>query len=422
MTPSLRLAVRISGAIALGVVVGEVCHLECPTPERARDLAEYFSLASDTFLRLIKMVVAPLVFSTLASGMAAIGVGPSVARIAARTLLCFVVGGLASLAIGLCVANVLCPGAEVGLPILQSEVTGFANSGELTLRAFVTRAVPVSVFEALATNSILQIVVFAAFVGMGISAVGQRAAPLLRGLDAVTVVMLKITDRIVRAAPLAAFAALAAIVTTRGAAVLVIFGKLLGCFYFALLLLWMAICTAAYLVLGRRALTLLRSIRDPVLLAFATASSEAALAPTLEQLNRIGLPQRIVGFVIPMGLSFNTCGSMLYCAFAISFLAQAYGIPQTIPQQLAAMLVLMMASKGLAGVPRASLVVVSAVLPQLGIPTAGMAMLVGVDQLLDMGRTATNVAGNAVTTALIARWEGSRICAATGSPPDRGSG
>jgi Na+/H+-dicarboxylate symporter len=406
VTSASRLAARIFGAISLGVAFGELFHLKCPTPERAQEVADYLSLVSDTFLRLIRMIVAPLVFSTLASGVAAIGSGPGVARIGVRTLTWFIGAGLVSLVIGLCMANVLHPGTAMRLPLGDAETALMVNHGDFSVRAFLLHAVPVSLFDAMSTNSILQIVVFALFMGVAISGVGEPAAPLVRGLDATVIVMLRITSYVIRAAPIAAFAALAAVVTTRGVTVLLTFGKLLGGFYVALLILWMVIGAVAYFVLGKQALSLFRCIREPTLVAFATASSEAALAQTLEQLQRIGLPRRIVGFVVPMGFSFNTCGSMMYCAFAVAFLAQAYGIAQTLEQQVATLLVLMLASKGLAGVPRASLIVVAAALPQLGLPTAGIALLLGVDQLLDMGRTATNIVGNAVATAVIAKGEG----------------
>jgi Na+/H+-dicarboxylate symporter len=261
-------------------------------------------------------------------------------------------------------------------------------------------------FEAMADNEILQIVVFSLFVGVAITAVGEKAAPLVRGIEALVSVMLQITDYVMRVAPIAVFAAVAGTVTERGPAILGTFGYFMGSFYIGLILLWIILLGAAFLMIGPRVTQLIRYIREPLILAFSTASSEAAYPRTLEALDRFGVPRRIASFVLPLGYSFNLDGSMLYMTFATIFIAQAYGIDLTIGQEITMLLVLMVTSKGVAGVPRASLVVIAATLAFFNIPEAGLLLILAVDHFLDMGRSATNVVGNAVAAAVVAKWEG----------------
>ncbi len=407
MTRSSRLTTRILWGMTLGIVVGYVSHRFVTDAGHAAALADYFSIVTDLFLRLIRMIIAPLVFSTLAVGVAHMGGGSSIGRIGTRTILWFVGASLVSLLLGLFIVQLLQPGA--GLALTASITTGAppaVGTGDLGLKTFVTHLVPRSIFEALANNEILQIVVFSVFLGVALAAAGERASPLLRGIEALVAVMLKITDYVMRAAPFAVFAAVAAVVTTRGLDILLTYGKFIGSFYLALLTLWLLLGAAAYAVLGRPALTLFSYLREPLLLAFATASSEAAYPKTLEQLDRFGVPERISSFVLPLGYSFNLDGSTMYCTFALLFIAQAFGIPLTFAQQVTMLLLLMVTSKGMAGVPRASLVVIAAALPRFNLPESGLLLILGVDQFLDMGRSATNVVGNSVATAVVAKWEG----------------
>ena len=259
--------------------------------------------------------------------------------------------------------------------------------------------------EAMATNEILQIVVFSLFVGVAITAVGERAAPLVKAFEALVAVMLQITDYVMRVAPLAVFAAVAGTVAERGPSIIGTFGYFMGSFYLGLILLWAILIGAAFLIVGPRVKLLLRYIREPILLAFSTASSEAAYPRTLEALDRFGVPPRIASFVLPLGYSFNLDGSMMYMTFAVIFIAQAYGIDLTLGQEITMLLVLMITSKGVAGVPRASLVVIAATLAFFDIPEAGLLLILGVDHFLDMGRSATNVVGNAVASVVVAKWE-----------------
>jgi len=260
--------------------------------------------------------------------------------------------------------------------------------------------------DAMASNSILQIVVFSLFHGVAITAVGEPARPLVRAMEGLAKVMLQVTDYVMRFAPVAVFAAVSATIAERGPAILGTYGYFMGSFYFGLVLLWAVLIGAAFLVVGSRARLLIRYIRDPIVLAFSTASSEAAFPRTLEALDRFGVPPRIASFVLPLGYSFNLDGSMMYMTFASIFIAQAYGIDLSLGQEIAMLLTLMITSKGIAGVPRASLVVITATLSQFNIPEAGILLVLAIDHFLDMGRSATNVVGNAVASVVVAQWEG----------------
>jgi Na+/H+-dicarboxylate symporter len=266
--------------------------------------------------------------------------------------------------------------------------------------------VPSSIIDGMAKNEILQIVIFSLFFGTAAAAVGERAKPMIAAIDGVAHVMLKVTGYVMNLAPIAVFAAVTAIVAKSGVGVLSIYGIFMGEFYIGMGLLWVVLSIIGFLFLGPRVFNLLREVREPTLLAFSTASSEAAFPKTLEGLERFGVRNRLAAFVLPIGYSFNLDGSMMYCTFATVFIAQAYGIEMPLGTQIVMMFVLMLTSKGIAGVPRASLVVIAATLSQFQIPEAGLLLLIGIDHFLDMGRSATNVIGNAIATAVVAKWEG----------------
>jgi Na+/H+-dicarboxylate symporter len=277
---------------------------------------------------------------------------------------------------------------------------------KFTVKGFITHIFPASIAEAMANNEILQIVVFSAYFGVALAALGDRVRKLVELIEQLVQVMLKITGYVMLLAPVAVFAAIAAVVTTQGLGILLSYGRFIGGFYLSLGVLWVALLALGFLVVGRRMGALVPLLREPVLLAFSTASSEAAYPKTLAQLGRFGVSDRISSFVLPLGYSFNLDGSMMYCTFATLFIAQAYGITLTLGQEVSMLLMLMVTSKGMAGVPRASLVVIAATLAQFGIPEAGLALILAVDQFLDMGRSATNVIGNSVATVVVASWEG----------------
>ena len=405
-----RFTVLIVVGMALGLAAGAGVHAAAPS--HAQAWADGFSLLTTIFLRLIKMIIAPLVLATLAAGIAHMGQGAAVGRIGARAIGWFVGAGVVSLLIGMAMAELIRPGAGVALPTVAAPLAGVATS--LSPATFIEHVVPASVVDAMAKNEILPIVVFATFLGLAIAAVGEAARPLLAGLEALAAVMLRITGYVMRLAPVAVFAALAAVTATQGLGVVFVYARFVGGFYLALAVLWLALVGAGALVVGvARARGLFAAVRQPALLAFSTATSEAAYPRTLEALERFGVPNRIAAFVLPLGYSFNLDGSMMYCTFASLFIAQAYGVHLDLGQRALMLLIFLVTSKGIAGVPRASLVVIAATLPYFRIPEAGLVLVLGADHLLDMGRSATNVVGNSVAAAVVARWEG-----ALGPPRD----
>jgi Na+/H+-dicarboxylate symporter len=287
-------------------------------------------------------------------------------------------------------------------------VTGHADlaTSSLTLKDFVTHLVPASIVDGMAKNEILQIVVFSLFFGLAAAAVGKKAEPMIDVVDGVAHVMLKVTGYVMQFAPVAVFAAVSGIIAKEGLIVLKTYGVFMAEFYFGIAVLWGLLIAAGFLFLGKRIFALLTEVRGPTILAFSTASSEAAFPKTLEGLERFGVRNRIAAFVLPIGYSFNLDGSMMYCTFAAVFIAQAYGIELSMGTQISMMAVLMLTSKGMAGVPRASLVVIAATLSQFNIPEAGLVLLLSIDHFLDMARSATNVIGNSIATAVVAKWEG----------------
>ncbi|MCK6396129.1 dicarboxylate/amino acid:cation symporter [Zoogloea sp.] len=396
----------IFAALILGILVGYVCNQAAPTPEAAKEIAGYFGIITDIFLRLIKMIIAPLVFATLVSGLANIGDSKTVGRIGSKALGWFIGASLVSLTVGLIFANLLQPGHALNMALPEAGAATNLKTGALNLKDFITHVFPKSIVEAMAGNSVLQILVFSVFFGLALGNLHSQAArSLVQTMDEVVHVMLKVTDYVMRFAPLGVFAAVAAVVTTQGLGMLSVFGKLLASFYIALAVLWTILIGAGYAVLGREVFRLIKLVRSPMLLGFSTASSESAYPKLMEQLEKFGVKNRITGFVLPLGYSFNLDGSMLYTGFAALFVAQAYGIPMSLGEQITMLLVLMVSSKGVAGVPRSSLVVVAAVLPMFHLPEAGLLLIMGIDHFLDMGRTATNVLGNAIATAAVAKWE-----------------
>jgi Na+/H+-dicarboxylate symporter len=327
-------------------------------------------------------------------------------RVGIRAVAWFILASLVSLTLGLILVNLLQPGVGLDLPIPPATAASGVEASGFSLKDFVTHLVPASIFEAMSTNEILPIVIFSIFIGVAITAVGERARPLVRGVEALVAVMLQVTDYVMRFAPFAVFTAVASAIAEEGPEILFTFGKFVGSFYLGLAILWILLIAAAFVIVGPRTRHLVRYIRDPIVLAFSTASSEAAYPRTLEALDRFGVPPRIASFVLPLGYSFNLDGSMMYMTFATIFIAQAYGIDLTLGQEITMLLVLMITSKGMAGVPRASLVVIAATMAMFNIPEAGLLLILAVDHFLDMGRSATNVVGNAVASSVVARWEG----------------
>jgi Na+/H+-dicarboxylate symporter len=373
----------------------------------ARDKkVEPFSLLADIFLRLIKMIVAPLVFTTLVVGVAKLGDISAVGRIGGKTLLWFLSASLISLVLGMVMVNLFEPGKAMHLPLPVENETGIQAVG-LSLKTFLYHVFPSSVIEAMAKNEILQIVVFSLFFGIATAAIGEQGKIVIKAMDAVAHVILKVTVYVMNLAPVAVFGAMAAIVAKQGLGILTTYSIFIGEFYFSLLLLWAILIMAGFAIIRGRVVELIRRVKEPILLAFSTASSEAAFPKTMDELQRFGCKDKIVSFVLPLGYSFNLDGSMMYMTFASLFIAQSYGIELPVATQISMLLVLMVTSKGIAGVPRASLVVIAGTLATFNIPEAGLALLLGIDPLLDMGRSATNVVGNSIATAVVSKWENS---------------
>ncbi len=362
-------------------------------------------ILTDIFLRLIKMIIAPLVFTTLTVGIAKMGDSKTVGRIGFKTLGWFMMASLFSLSLGLVMVTLLQPGVGLELAVPETTAPTGIAAGAITLKDFVTHAIPKSVVEAMANNEILQIVVFSLFFGLAAASLGERAKPVVKLLASTADIMLKVTGFVMMFAPLAVFAAIAAMVAKEGVGILSTYGTFMVQFYVSIGALWLGLIAMGAFFLRGRILHLLRMIREPALLAFSTASSEAAYPKTLERLEHFGCSKRIASFVLPMGYSFNLDGSMMYCTFATLFIAQAYGIELSFAQQITMLLLLMVTSKGMAGVPRASLVVIAATLSQFHIPEAGILLLLGIDHFLDMGRSATNVLGNAIAASVVAQSE-----------------
>ena len=406
MKKKMPAAGLILAALVLGIIVGYMIFVSYPDKKSAAQIAGYVSILADVFLRLIKMLIGPLVFSTLVVGIAHMGDAASVGRVFAKSLGWFITASLVSLLLGMLLANLLQPGHNLGLPLPDIGTSANLATAKFTLKDFVTHLVPKSFAEAMANNEILQIVVFSMFFGVALAALGEKGKTLVAAIDELAHVMLTITGYVMKLAPLAVFAAMAATVAVNGLEILLRFAVFMGDFYFGLILLWGLLVLAGFAFLGPRVFKLLKLIKEAFMLSFATASSEAAYPKIIDALDRFGVKRKISSFVMPMGYSFNLDGSMMYCTFATLFIAQAYGVELSLGTQLTMLLILMLTSKGMAGVPRASLVVIAATLNQFNIPEAGLLLILGVDTFLDMGRSATNAVGNSIATAVVAKWEG----------------
>lgn len=401
-----RLTVYILIAMALGVGVGYFIH-ENSSPEFIKKFSDNIKLLTTIFLRLVQMIIAPLVFCTLVVGIAKLGDLKTVGRVGGKALLWFISASLASLLLGMVLVNLFKPGAV----IYRNEDAAGANeligkTQEFSLAKFVEHVFPKSVFEAMANNEILQLVVFSIFFGVAATALHDYAKPVVKALDAASHIILKMVGYVMSFAPLGVFGAIAAVIATKGLGVFVFYGQYLLYFLIGIVLLWVLLLSVGFLILGKRVRTLLKRIAQPLLIAFSTTSSEAVFPKLTEELERFGCKDKVVSFILPLGYSFNLDGSMMYMTFASLAIAQAYGIQMDAGTQLTMLLVLMLTSKGIAGVPRASLVVVTATCAMFKIPPEGIALILPIDHFCDMFRTATNVVGNALATSVVSKWEG----------------
>lgn len=396
-------------AMISGILIGWVCHYAL-TPLQSTNIASYFKIITDVFLRLIKMIIAPLVFATIVSGIISMGKSTSLGSITLKAMSWFIGASLISLLLGMGLANLFQPGAGMNLIIPKEAVDVGVSATSLSLQTFITHIFPRSFAEAMANNEILQILIFAIFFGSALAYVQHQSEATLIGkiVDELCRVMFRITDYVMALAPIAVFAAIASAITVQGPQLIIDYSIFIGEFYIGLFILWTILIGFGYIFLKKDIFRLMRFVREPTMLAFATASSESAYPKTMDALNKFGVPKRITSFVLPLGYSFNLDGSMMYMAFAVLFIAQAYNIDLSFGQQALILFTLMITSKGIAGVSRASIVVIASTLAMFKLPEAGILLILAIDQFLDMGRTATNVIGNSIATAVIARTEGDK--------------
>ncbi|MEG0278013.1 MAG: dicarboxylate/amino acid:cation symporter [Morganella sp. (in: enterobacteria)] len=402
---SKSLTTWIVVALFFGVIVGFALN-NLATAEFNQQYSADISIVTDIFLRLIKMIIAPLILSTLVVGIAKMGDAKTLGRVFSKTLFLFVCASFISITLGLVIVNLLKPGVGINFVAPADTVVENVSVAAFSVKNFIAHLIPTSIVDAMARNEILQIVVFSIFMGIALSAIGEKGRPILALLESVVSLMLKLTGYVMLFAPLTVFAAISGMIAERGLVVLLNAGIFMGEFYLTLATLWLVLIGLAALIVGRCVLRLTKGITEPALLAFTTSSSEAAFPGTLKQLEQFGVSNKIASFVLPIGYSFNLVGSMAYCSFAVIFIAQACNIEISVGDQITMLLILMLTSKGMAGVPRASLVVIAATLTQFNIPEAGLILLMGVDPFLDMGRSATNVMSNAMGAAIVGRWEG----------------
>ena len=374
-----------------------------------KEVASYFSILSDIFLHLIKMIIAPLVLAVLVIGVAKVGDFKSVGRIGLKTLIYFTSATIIALALGLVIVNIFEPGKVMHLDLPDNKIeTGIQNNSQ-TSKNFIDHVIPESLIRSMSANDILPIVVFALFFGVAASGVGEHGKPIIKAFESLSHVMFKVTNFVMNFAPIGVFGAITAVVIQQGLDVLGGYLYLILCFFGGLFIFVFVILLIICYAFKINYMKLLKDIKEPILLAFSTASSESAMPKTIEALEKHGISNRIVSFVLPLGYSFNLDGSIMYMTFATVFIAQSYGIDISMADQIKMMLILLITSKGMAGVPRASLVVIAGMLTMFKIPAEGLLLLLAVDQLLDMGRSATNVVGNAVASAVVARLEGEKF-------------
>ena len=405
-----RLTLYILIGMVLGIIVGYIVYQNYP-PDTRKGFADNIKLLTTIFLRMVQMIIAPVVFATLVVGIAKLGDLKTVGRVGGKAMLWFITASLVSLGLGLLLVNIFKPG--VGANISNVDMDGVKDlmdkSKGFSLAKFVEHVVPRSVIESMANNEILQLVVFSVFFGIGLTAIGKKGEPIINALDSLAHVVLKMVGYVMYIAPLGVFGAMAAAIAKNGLGILTTFGKYVGSFYIGLLILWLLLLVIGKLILKKRLPTLLRRIATPMSIAFSTASSEAVYPKLVEEMERFGCNNKIVSFVLPLGYSFNLDGSMMYMTFASMFIAQAFGITSLtgdMGQQIIMLLVFLVTSKGIAGVPRASLVVVLATGAMFNLPPEGVGLILAVDVFCDMGRTMTNVLGNALATAAVSKWEG----------------
>ena len=393
-------------ALIFGIIAGQLVHSFCSL-KTITIVSENIKLLGTIFIRLIQMIVAPLVFCTIVVGISKMGDMKMVGRVGGKAMLWFISASLVSLLVGLIWINVLKPGDASTLDLSNTANASdlIANSQKLTLAEFVNHVIPKSLFEALANNEILQILVFAVIFGVALASFGEKGASISKALDIITHVILKIVGYIMWVAPIAVFGTITAAVSSHGLSVFKLYANFLAAFAVGMISLWIILIFVGYIILGKKVFSLIKTIKSPLLIAFSTTSSEAVFPKLVDELEKFGCNPKIVSFILPLGYSFNLEGSMMYMTFASIFIAQLYGVEMSLSSQLVMLLVLMLTSKGIAGVPRASLIIIVATCAMFGIPPEGVALLIPIDHFCDMARSMTNVLGNALATTVVSKWE-----------------
>jgi Na+/H+-dicarboxylate symporter len=402
-----NLTVQIIIAMLLGALLGIFVH-QYYDIDFAKAFSAYVKMLATVFIRLVQMIISPLVFTTLVVGIAKLGDIKSVGRIGGKAMAWFFSASFISLLIGLFWVNVLKPGTGLNLSNIDAAAASDINekSHSFSAQNFIEHIIPKSIVEAMANNEILQIVIFSIFFGLAAAAIGDHAKPVVNALDKTSHIILKMVNYVMKFAPVGVFGAIAGVFAIRDLNdLLLTYAKFFGSFLVGISTLWIFLLFIGFVFLGHRLIALLKHIVSPLIIAFGTTSSEAVFPKLTEELERFGVKDRIVSFMLPLGYSFNLDGSMMYMTFASIFIAQAYGIPLDMPTQLTMLFVLMLTSKGIAGVPRASLVVVAATCGMFNIPIEGIALILPIDHFCDMFRSATNVLGNALATSVVAKWE-----------------
>ena len=402
----ISLTTQIIIGLVLGIILGGWYREMWPDTANITPFADNMHLLSDIFLRLIKMIIAPLVFSILLTGIAKVGDFNSVGRIGLKTMIYFTSATIIALLMGLLIVNIFEPGKALQL---HAEVSTSIGAKEFNAKEFVQHIFPESIIDVMAKNQILPIIIFVLFFGIAVASLNEKGKVIVEFFDAVSHAMLKVTSYVMKLAPLAVFGSMSAIIASKGLGILSGYVQIIACFFGGLIVFVFGILFLVCYLFKINFVKLFNHVKEPMLLAFSTASSEAAMPKTILALERFGCPPRIVSFVLPLGYSFNLDGSIMYMTFATMSIAQAYNVPISLSQQITMMLILLVTSKGMAGVPRASLVVIASMLQTFNIPQEGLALLLAIDWLLDMGRSATNVMGNAVATAVVSKWEGEAI-------------
>ena len=394
-------------AMLLGIVLGIAVHHNC-TEDTANAFSGYIKMLATVFIRLVQMIISPLVFTTLVVGIAKLGDIKAVGRIGGRALGWFFTASFISLLIGMFWVNILHPGTGLQLSDVDAKAAAEVaqKAGDFSAQSFIEHIIPRSIVEAMAGNEILQIVIFSIFFGLAAASIGETAKPVINALDKSSHIILKMVNYVMKFAPIGVFGAIAGVFAIRDFnELLLTYAKFYGSFLTGIFSLWIVLLFVGYLLLGKSMSVLLKRIVSPLIIAFGTTSSEAVFPKLTEELERFGIKDRIVSFMLPLGYSFNLDGSMMYMTFASIFIAQTYGINLSVGTQFTMLFVLMLTSKGIAGVPRASLVVVAATCGMFKIPVEGIALILPIDHFCDMFRSATNVLGNALATSVVGKWE-----------------